>query len=87
MRFNTTALVLAPGIGLVGILAAGWLGLGWALFAWGAGVALGTAVYVAHALIDKAAPGSLAKFPDTRPFQSVGAPDTDSQRLRHTSVD
>ena len=77
MRFNTTALVLAPGIGLAGILAGGWQGLGWALLAWCAGVALGTAVYVVHGLIDKAAPGSLEHVPDNRPFQSVGALDPD----------
>lgn len=77
MRFNTTALVLAPGIGLAGSLAGGWQGLGWALGAWCVFVALGTAVLLVHGLIDKAKANtdSPGMFANNRPSPTASAPE------------
>ena len=59
MRFNTIAMVLAPGVGLAGSIAGGWQGFGWAIGTWCAFVALGTTVFLAHGVIDKVNANSL----------------------------
>ena len=82
MKFNTTVLVLAPGIGLAGSLAGGWQGFCWAMGAWFAFVAFASVVFLAHGLIEKANVDSLVQPANNRPFPTSGAPDSDRPWIR-----
>jgi hypothetical protein len=78
MRFNTTVLLFAPGIGMAGYLTAGWAGLGWAICIWAALTVIGTATFAAHTLVDRANANSHKSRAHDRLFPAAGAKDCDS---------
>ena len=82
MRFNTTVLLLAPGIGMAGYLAAGWVGFGWAICIWAALTVIGTTTFAAHTLVDRANANFHKSRVDDRLFQAAGAKDSDSPSPR-----